>query len=60
MAYVWAHQGQWERAFEFFEKSLIGYDDYNWLQIDPDFEILRARPEWKALMQKHFPDQVKD
>ena len=25
-----------------------------------DLAPLRALPEWKALMKKHFPDQIKD
>jgi len=30
------------------------------LQSDEDLAPLRALPEWKALMKKYFPEQVKD
>ncbi|MEQ1744936.1 MAG: hypothetical protein ABMA02_05900 [Saprospiraceae bacterium] len=33
---------------------------YEQLESDTDLAPLRTLPEWKALMKKHFPNQVKD
>lgn len=37
-----------------------GFNNWDILQSDSQLTLLRALPEWKALMKKHFPDQVKD
>jgi protein O-mannosyl-transferase len=62
MSYIYLNQNQIDKAFEAFEQSIkLGYDDYTWMQIDPEFVMLRKHTEqWKALMKKYFPDQAKD
>lgn len=62
MAYIYINKNEIEKAFESFEQSIIlGYDDYAWMQVDPDFVLLREKTEtWKALMKKYFPDQDKE
>ena len=54
-------QGRVRNANEYLEQALkSGFIGYNWIQNDPDLTPLRALPEWKTLMKKYFPDQVKD
>jgi tetratricopeptide (TPR) repeat protein len=61
MAYIYINQNEIDKAFKSFEQSIIlGYDDYAWMQVDPDIAQLREKTEtWKSLMKKYFPDQVK-
>ena len=44
-----------------FEQSIkFGYDDYSWMQIDPEYKLLRNQKEkWDELMKKYFPDKMK-
>ncbi len=55
-------KGELDKAFESLELSITnGWNDYHWMQQDPDLAPLRTQAEhWKALMKKHFPDQFKD
>ncbi len=55
-------QNQVDNAFETLEQAIVkGMNDYDWLQQTPDLAPLRERTEqWKTLMKKYFPDQVKD
>lgn len=59
-AYIYLEQDQIENAFEAFEKAIkLGYDDYSWMQVDPEFVALRQHSlEWDALMKKYFPEKV--
>ena len=59
-AYICLEQNQITKAFEAFEQSLkLGYDDYTWMQVDPDIAPLRKyKEEWDALMKKYFPEKV--
>ncbi|MFN0173419.1 MAG: tetratricopeptide repeat protein [Saprospiraceae bacterium] len=48
------------KAFEALEQTLkIGYD-YDTIQNDPELAPLHKLPKWKELMEKYFPDKVKD
>ncbi len=60
-SYIFLEQNEIEKAFEAFEKALkLGYDDYSWIQVDPEFiELRQYSKEWNALMKKYFPDKVK-
>ncbi len=62
LALIQSNMNQVDKSFESLEKSLkmeAAYFDY--MEADPELAPLRARPEqWKALMKKYFPDQVKD
>ena len=62
MAYIYLNQNEIEKAFMSFEQCImLGYDDYTWMQVDPDIALLRAKTErWKALMKKYFPEKIKD
>lgn len=62
MAYLYAYQDKMDKAFDALEKSLrAGNRKYDYMQVDPDYEKLRAQPErWKTLMKKYFPEKVKD
>jgi len=33
----------------------LGYDDLNWMQQDPDLEILKGNPEFKKLLRQLKP-----
>ena len=49
-----------EKAIEQLEISINkGYKDYGWMQQDTDLDNIRNTPEFKELMQKHFPNQHK-
>lgn len=58
-AFVYLEQKEIGRAFEAFENALkLGYDDFSWMQVDPEFILLRQySKEWNALMKKYFPDK---
>jgi Flp pilus assembly protein TadD len=51
---------QIEQAWEYLEKALEeGYDKYEFLQSESDFEVIRNKEKWTELMKKYFPDQFK-
>ncbi|TNE57027.1 MAG: tetratricopeptide repeat protein, partial [Bacteroidetes bacterium] len=63
MAASYSKTGDMDKAFEnadiFMEND--PRDIFGFLQEDAGLELLRADSErWKALMQKHYPDKVKD
>ncbi|MBK9222865.1 MAG: caspase family protein [Saprospiraceae bacterium] len=60
-AYIYQEQKEVAKAFEAFEQSIkLGYDDYTWMQVDPDIAPLRKNTEeWNALMKKYFPKEIK-
>jgi tetratricopeptide (TPR) repeat protein len=60
MAYLFASEGKTEEALGYVEQAIGKGITFEQLQSDEDFAPLRALPEWKALMKKHFPDKVKD
>ena len=62
LAYMYANKGDIEMAYKCFETSIqLGYNDYNWMQIDPDYYLLRKQVDkWNQLMKKYFPKQQKD
>ena len=47
-------------ALEYVEKAIQSGATFKQLDTDQNIAPLRASPEWKALMKKHFPEQVKD
>jgi len=56
-----ARQGAFPDAMKWLEHAFKnGYKDIEHLKGDEDLATLRALPEWKALMKKYFPDQIKD
>lgn len=65
MALVYIFNGQNEPALQWLEKAFqIGWkpgsnSDYNTL-FHSELYDLRHTTEWKTLMKKYFPDQVKD
>ncbi len=61
LAYLYAQKGNFNDAFKAFELSIkLGYDDYAWMQIDPEYQLLRSQKEkWEILMKKYFPDKTK-
>ncbi len=60
MAYLLAAEGKTEEAIGYMEQAIGKNATFEQLEKDEDLAPLRATPEWKALMKKHFPDQVKD
>ena len=61
LACLKANQKQTISALHYLEEALKhGFSDYDWVTKDEDLAPLRALPEWKALMKKYFPDQIKD
>ncbi len=56
IAYLNANQNKLEEAFQAFETAIqSGYTDYNWMQSDPDTELIRKESErWNKLMKKYF------
>jgi hypothetical protein len=60
MAYLLAAEGKIEEAIGYVEQAIGKGATMEQLEKDEDLALLRALPEWKALMKKHFPDQVKD
>ncbi len=62
LACVYSLQNKTDQAFEKLEAAIqAGYDNYRWMQEDTDLAHLREQAaRWKALMKKHFPEQVKD
>ncbi len=54
-------KGNTDLALQSLENALkTGLRDFKTLSTDSEFAPLRALPEWKILMKKYFPDQVKD
>jgi len=47
-------------ALAYVEQAIQKKATFEQLENDEDLAPLRALPEWKELMKKHFPDQVKD
>ncbi|MFN0034285.1 MAG: tetratricopeptide repeat protein [Saprospiraceae bacterium] len=61
LACLFARRQQTEQAWWHLEDACKkGFQDYDRLQNDIDLAPLRALPQWKPLMKKHFPAQVKD
>jgi len=61
LAIVAVRRQQTAQAWAHLENACkLGFQDVDFLQSDEDLAPLRALPEWKALMKKHFPDKVKD
>jgi tetratricopeptide (TPR) repeat protein len=43
-----------KNALEALEKAIhLGYDDFEWMENDPDLSFLKAQPAFKNLLQKH-------
>ncbi|MFN0175857.1 MAG: tetratricopeptide repeat protein [Saprospiraceae bacterium] len=60
MAYLLVAEGKIDEAFGFIEQAIQKKATFEELESDTDLAPLRALPEWKELMKKHFPDKVKD
>jgi hypothetical protein len=49
-----------EGALESLEKSLkLGFGNYLLIILDRDLDLIREMPEYKALLQKYFPEETK-
>ena len=56
---------QLEEAWQYLEEGLEkGLDngelDREYLSSQPDFEAMRKDPKWKTLIEKYFPEEVKE
>jgi len=60
MAYLYAAEGKTSEALEYVEQAIRKNATLEQLEDDDDLAPLRDLPEWRALMEKHFPDQAKD
>ncbi|HAD14196.1 MAG TPA: hypothetical protein DCF33_17360 [Saprospirales bacterium] len=61
MAVVFIRKKDIPKALEYLQQSLEqGFSNFKLLKNDPDFAPLHNMPEFKALLKKYFPDQVKD
>ncbi|MDX1938955.1 MAG: caspase family protein [Saprospiraceae bacterium] len=61
IACIYSLTGQSAKALTTLEQSLKnGYNNYDWILKDPDFDSIRKLPEFKALMKQYFPDWVKE
>ncbi len=60
MAAVLAVEGKTVEAIDYVEQAIGKGITLEQLEKDEDLAPLRATPEWKALMKKHFPNHFKD
>ncbi|MEQ1744942.1 MAG: tetratricopeptide repeat protein [Saprospiraceae bacterium] len=60
MAYLLAAEGKTTEALGYVEQTIGKGAAFQQLETDTDLAPLRALPEWRELMKKHFPDKVKD
>lgn len=60
MAYLLLSEGKTDEAIGYVEQAIVKGSKFQQLEQDKNLDSLRALPEWKALMKKYFPDQVKD
>jgi tetratricopeptide (TPR) repeat protein len=60
MACLLHSEGKTAEALGYIEQAISKGSTFDQLEKDPDLAPLRATPECKALMKKHFPDQIKD
>lgn len=60
MAHLLHDENKTDEAFRYIELAIQKKATFGQLKKDPDLAPLRALPEWKTLMKKYFPDQVKD
>jgi tetratricopeptide (TPR) repeat protein len=61
MAWLLLEEGKTTEALDWVAQAIDkGGAPFDLLHKDEDLAPLRANPEWKALMKKHFPDQFKD
>jgi len=49
-----------KEALDYVEQAIGKGSTFEQLELDEDLAPLRALPQWKELMKKHFPDKVKD
>jgi len=59
-AYLFAKEKKTADALVQVEMAIQKNATFELLEQDPDLIPLRALPEWKTLMKKHFPNQIKD
>ncbi len=60
MAYILFSEGKTAEALAQVELAIGKNASFEQLENDRDLAPLRALPEWRALIKKHFPDQAKD
>jgi Tfp pilus assembly protein PilF len=60
MACLLFSEGKTAEAIGYMDQAIGKGSTLKQLEADDDLAPLRATPEWKALMKKHFPDQIKD
>ena len=55
----YAHLGNRDSALYYLEKSLEkGYNDFEWVQKDPQLDLIRNTARFKALMQQYSPGKL--
>jgi protein O-mannosyl-transferase len=60
MAYAYAYEGKTNEALLHLETAVQKGIGYEQLERDAELNSLRALPEWKIFIKKHFPDKGKD
>ncbi len=61
LACGFALKGDTSNALEWLEKSIqIGYQNYDHIQTDPDLESIRGTESFNQIMEKYFPNKVKN
>ncbi len=60
MAALLCAEGKITEAIDYVEQAISKGRTFEKLEKDEDLAQLRALPEWRTLMKKHFPDKIKD
>ncbi|MBK9108772.1 MAG: tetratricopeptide repeat protein [Saprospiraceae bacterium] len=60
LTYILLSEGKNSEALTQLEQAIGKGCTYEQLKQDEDLGILRSLPEWNVLMQKHFPEKVKE
>lgn len=60
LAYIFLSEGKTTEALGYVEQAISKGSTFEQLEKDEDLTPLRATPEWKGVMKKHFSDKLKD
>ena len=60
LAYLFISEGKTAEALGQVERAIGNGSTFERLEKNEDLAPLRALPEWRVMMKKHFPDKVKD